>query len=147
VAALLSRRPLTATAAFATSVLATTRTLRAHDLPTADAWRVNADAVAKTWLGIGRYATQYAAPVLLAALLRGGRGRWGRRAAAASLLVGPGLIAWATRRPHVDPIRSVTATIADDIAYGAGVWAGCVQHRTIAPLRPIVSRKRLRGAP
>lgn len=26
--------------------------------------------------------------------------------------------------------------VADDLAYGAGVWAGCVRHRTLAPLLP-----------
>ena len=146
VAALLSRRPIAAVGAFAAAVFTTRRTLQAHGLPTADAWRVNADAVAKTWLGVGRYATQYAAPLLLAALLRGGRTPGGRRAAAASLLVGPGLVTWAARS-ETSPLRFVTAAIADDIAYGAGVWAGCARHRTIAPLRPIVRRSGKRGTP
>jgi hypothetical protein len=52
------------------------------------------------------------------------------------------LVAWATRRPAVDPIRFAAAVVADDIAYGAGVWAGCVQHRTIRPLRPVIVRYR-----
>lgn len=26
--------------------------------------------------------------------------------------------------------------VADDLAYGAGVWAGCLRHRTLAPLLP-----------
>ena len=26
--------------------------------------------------------------------------------------------------------------IADDVAYGAGVWTGCVRHRTATPLLP-----------
>ena len=138
VAALLTRRPVAAVAAFALSVLTTSRTLRAHDLPTAGALRVNAVNAAKTWLGAGRYATQYATPLLLALMLPGGRARWGRRAAVASLLVGPPLAAWATRRPAVDPVRFAAAALADDIAYGAGVWAGCVKHRTTTPLRPIV---------
>jgi hypothetical protein len=100
--------------------------------------RVRATAVANTWLGAGRYATRYATPLLLALMLPGGRGRWGRRAAAASLLLGPPLAAWATRRPAVDPIRFTAAALADDMAYGAGVWAGCVAHRTIMPVRPTV---------
>jgi len=138
VAALLARRPVAAAAAFALSVATTNRALRAHDLPTTGAVRVNAVNTAKTWLGTGRYATQYATPLLLAFLLAGGRARWGRRVAVASLLVGPPLAAWATRRPAVDPVRFAAAVIADDIAYGAGVWAGCVRHRTSTPLRPVV---------
>jgi mycofactocin system glycosyltransferase len=140
VAALLYRRPLAAGAALAASVLTTTRTLREHDLPTTDALRVTAANTAKTWLGVSRYATQFAAPLLLAGLLRRGH-----RAAALALLAGPGLAAWFIRRPPLDPLRYVAAAIADDVAYGAGVWAGCIQHRTIAPLRPVVrwpTRKR-----
>jgi mycofactocin system glycosyltransferase len=137
VAALLSRRPAAAVASFALSMLATRRVLRAHNLP-GDAWRVNATAVYRTWLGVGRYATQYAAPLLFACLLGGGRARWGRRAAALSLLVGPGLAGWARHPDLLDPLRYVGAAVADDIAYGAGVWAGCVKHRTVAPLRPNV---------
>jgi mycofactocin system glycosyltransferase len=148
VAALLTRRPLLAGAAFALSVLTTNRTLRAHDLPTSDVVRVKAAAVAKTWLGAGRYAIQYAPPLLLALLLARGRAGRTRRAAAASLLLGTPLVAWATRRPAVDPVRFAAVALADDIAYGAGVWAGCVRHRTAMPLRPTVVRDRgKRGTP
>jgi mycofactocin system glycosyltransferase len=149
VAALLTRRPVAASAAFALSVLATNRTLRARDLPTAGVPRVMATAAGQTWLGAGRYATQYAAPLLLASMLPGGRARWGRRAAAASLLLGPPLIRWFTHcrlpgppptaPPAVDPIRFAAAAVADDIAYGAGVWAGCFRHRTVTPLRPVIA--------
>jgi mycofactocin system glycosyltransferase len=139
VAALLARRPVAAGTAFAVSVLTKSRMLQAHELPTSDVLRVNATAVAMTWLGGGRYLTQYASPLLVALMLPGGRRRWGRRAAAASLLLGPSLAAWATRRPAVDPIRYAAVALAEDIAYGAGVWAGCIQHRTVRPLRPVVS--------
>ena len=142
VAALLNRRPAAAAASFALSVLATGRVLRAHDLPTAGAWQVNTAAAGRTWLGVGRYATQFAAPLLLACLVGGGRARWGRRAAAVSLLVGPGLAAWARHPGILDPFRYIGSAVADDIAYGAGVWAGCVKHRTVAPLRPDVRWRR-----
>ena len=142
VAALLARRPLTAAAAFGLSLITTTRTLRAHGLPPAGALPVRAAAVAKTWLGVGRYATQYATPLLLALALPGGRTRRSRRAAVAALVLGPPLVAWATRRPAVDPIRFAAAAVAEDVAYGIGVWAGCVRHRTTAPLRPAVALAR-----
>jgi mycofactocin glycosyltransferase len=166
VAALLARRPAAAAGAYALSVLSTRRRLRAHGLPTAGVPRMTAGAAAQTWLATGRYATQYASPLLLALLLRGARGgqggRWGRRAAAASLLLGPPLAGWATRSaldtrsdrkvpfptPAIDPIRYALAALADDMAYGAGVWAGCVTHRTTAPLRPFVAwRPGKRGNP
>lgn len=139
VAALLGRRPFLAAGAYALSVLSTKRARHQRGLPTGDAWRDRAAAVAKTWLGVGRYATQYAAPLLLADLLAG-RGARGRRVAVTSLLLAPGLAAWASRRPPLDPVRFTLASIADDIAYGAGVWTGCLRHRTIAPLLPIVRR-------
>jgi hypothetical protein len=140
VAALLARRPVAAAAAFAVSVLAAGHTLRTRDLPTAGVVGLKAADAAKTWLGAGGYATRYAAPLLLGLLLPGGRARAGRRAAAASLLLGPPLVAWATRLPALDPIRYCVAALADDIAYGAGVWAGCLRHRTLAPLRPVLVR-------
>ena len=36
----------------------------------------------------------------------------------------------------VDPVRWTLACVADDLAYGAGVWRGCLAHRTWEPLRP-----------
>jgi hypothetical protein len=94
-----------------------------------------ATAVHQTWLGTGRYTTQFAAPALAALLLDGGR----HRLAAASLLLGPPVAGWLTRRPDLDPVRYSAAAVADDIAYGTGVLAGCLTHRTTAPLRPRVA--------
>ncbi|WP_280268670.1 mycofactocin biosynthesis glycosyltransferase MftF [Nocardia wallacei] len=34
----------------------------------------------------------------------------------------------------------VTLRFADELAYGIGVWAGCVRHRTFAPLLPRIRR-------
>lgn len=136
VAALLARRPIVAGAAFALSVLATRRTLRGHDLPTAEVAQLRAAGVAKTWLGVGRYATRHAAPLLAGLALAGGRERWGRRAAVAALVVAPGAAAWLARKPAIGPLRFIGASVADDLAYGAGVLAGCVRHRTLGPLRP-----------
>ena len=148
VAALLARRPVAATAAFALSLFGADRKLRAHALPTSGVSRVKAAAVAKTWLGVGRYTTQYATPLLLALMLTGGRAHRGRRAALASLLAGPPLVAWATSHPAIDPIRFAAVALTDDIAYGAGVWASCFRHRTIAPLRPVVRwDRKMRGTP
>lgn len=65
------------------------RLLRAHDVPDAGVVRAMATAVRQTWLGCGRYGTQFAAPLLAALLVPGGRRRWSRRAAVASLLLGP----------------------------------------------------------
>jgi mycofactocin system glycosyltransferase len=37
---------------------------------------------------------------------------------------------------HPDPVRWTILRVADDLVYGAGVWAGCLKHRTFAPLLP-----------
>jgi mycofactocin system glycosyltransferase len=144
VGALLARRPMLAAAAFGGSVGSMVRLLRAHDVPADGVVRAMATAVGQTWLGCGRYGTQFAAPLLVALLVPRG---WGRRAAVASLLLGPPLTAWAKRRPDLDPIRYTAAAIADDIAYGAGVWAGCLTHRTSEPVRPALIRRPLRFDP
>jgi mycofactocin system glycosyltransferase len=60
--------------------------------------------------------------------------RWGRRALLLSLLP---CLAEAVASPHeLDRLRWAALRLADDFAYGAGVWAGCLRHRTIAPLLP-----------
>ena len=75
----------------------------------------------------------------------GRRRRWARRAAAASLLLGPPLAAWSARRRSLDPVRYVLGHLADDAAYGAGVWAGALRARTTAPVRPVIAWHMLRG--
>lgn len=138
VAALLARRPVPAVAAYALGVRAMTRRLEAASVPTTGTARAMAEGVRQTWLGVGRYLTQFAAPALVAAVvLPGSRGR---RLAAASLLLGPPLTSWARHREVLDPIRYTAGHLADEIAYGAGVWAGCRTHRTTAPLRPAIAR-------
>jgi hypothetical protein len=64
---------------------------------------------------------------------------------AASLLLGPPLTSWLARRPALDPFRFAAAQLADDVAYGAGVWAGALRARTTVPLRPVIAWHPLRG--
>ena len=143
VLALLSRRPILAAASFAASVLAMNRTVRRAGLPVTGVVGAMRTGAHQTWLGVGRYGTQFAAPLLAAGLVAPGGStpvrRWGRRAAIASLLLGRPVTTWLSSRPAVDPVRFVLGHIADDVAYGAGVWAGCVRARTVIPLRPKVS--------
>lgn len=136
VAALLARKPLLAGVAFAASVVAMLRTLRRAELPATGVTRAMATGVHQTWLGVSRYSTQFAAPLLIAGLLRG---KPGRRMAIASLVLGRSLTTWAQARPDVDPVRFVLGSLADDIAYGAGVWTSSVRARTAAPIRPRIS--------
>ena len=60
------------------------------------------------------------------------RGRW----PALTLLAAPPLEQWLRHRPALDPLRWTCASIADDVAYGLGVWRGSIRHRTLRPMRP-----------
>lgn len=141
---LLARRPMLAAAAVAGGWLSLVVPLRRAEVPADGAFAATLTGTRLTWLGIGRYATQFAAPAVAVALaVPSGRAearlaarRWGRRAALASLLLGPALTAYRERRPGLDPVTFTLAHIADDVCYGAGVWAGCIGERTAVPLRP-----------
>jgi hypothetical protein len=107
-----------------------------------------AGGVGQTWLGTGRWAGQFAGPALVALMLRpGGRTRsaqWGRRLAAASLLAGPPLAEWSRRRDG-GALRFTAVTLADQAAYGAGVYAGCWRERIISPVLPSIAWRPLEG--
>jgi mycofactocin glycosyltransferase len=148
--ALLARRPALALAAGVGGWLELTALVRRAGIPADGAPGATVTAIKQTWLGIGRYATQFAAPALAAVVCAPGETtaarRWGRRAAVASLLLGPALTGYAQRKPDLSPVTFVLAHIADDVCYGAGVWAGCVRERTLVPVTPVVSWRPLRVA-
>jgi len=84
------------------------------------AGRLVADAARRAWW-----------PLAIAAL------GWRRtRPAVAAAFVLPPLLEWVRERPPLDPLRWTAARIADDVAYGAGVWAGAWRARSAACLRP-----------
>jgi len=85
------------------------------------AWRPLSSAVSRTWWPAG----------LAAALVS----KRARRAMVAAVVIPP-LVDWWQGERSVDPVRYLALRVADDLAYGAGVWAGCLQHRTAEPLRP-----------
>jgi mycofactocin glycosyltransferase len=147
-AALLARRPVAAGAAFGISTALLARRLRANGLPARGVARPMAEGVRQTWLGTGRWCGQFAGPAVLLVLAhpggRSARTRWGRRLAAASLLAGPPLTEWAAHRA-AGPARLTAAVLADQAAYGAGVYAGCLRERLITPLLPAVAWKPFEG--
>jgi mycofactocin system glycosyltransferase len=140
VAALLGRRPLLAAAGYLTGTALLVRRLRRARLPGHGIVRPTLEGVRQTWLGTGRWSWQFLGPALLGLLLRPGgsrgRTRLGRRAAVASLIVGPAITQWAEQRPPLDPVRWALASLADEASYGAGVWRGCLTERTLAPVLP-----------
>jgi mycofactocin system glycosyltransferase len=115
------------------------RRLRAQGVPAHAAFVMPAAAVARTVIGLGRMGTTLYSPVLLCALA------WNRtRVPAIVLLAASPLDEWVQRRPRLDPLRWTAASVLDDVAYGLGVWHGCVQDRFMAPLIP--SFRSLHGA-
>lgn len=72
--------------------------------------------------------------------------RRARRAVVAAALIDAAR-GWVTRAPVSDqggrPIGALSCMALkrlDDLAYGAGLWAGAIRHRTLAPLRPDLRR-------
>ena len=58
------------------------------------------------------------------------------RPALAAAVAAPALVDWVQRRPRLDPIRFAALRLADDLAYCAGVWAGCGRERSLRALLP-----------
>ncbi len=71
-------------------------------------------------------------PFLLLASLGSRRAR----AVAALVVVVPPTLEWIRDRPPLDPVRWMALRLLDDVAYGAGVWAGCGRERSASCLRP-----------
>ncbi len=123
-AALLTRHPLAAVATAALAAARINRTVR--DIPTS-AWLV-ARSAEGTALGLGRALALFGPLAWLCA----------RDRRVAALLAAPYLQEWWERRPAADPVTYLAIALLDQSAYGAGVVAGCLRHRTFAPLRPRV---------
>ncbi|HEV3265173.1 MAG TPA: mycofactocin biosynthesis glycosyltransferase MftF [Acidimicrobiales bacterium] len=134
--ALLAGRPRTSALVTAFYGVHLARRVRRLDIPPSLAVGWSAQGTAWTLFGLGRAATVVAGPALVALGL--GRGKPGRRVrrAAVTLAALPPLVEWWQRRPDLDPLRWSVASIVDDVAYGLGVWSGCVRARMLSPLLP-----------
>jgi mycofactocin system glycosyltransferase len=110
------------------------RRLHRRGIPVSLPLRWSAEGAGWTLVGVGHAATTLGSPLLMAGALR--NRRW---AAIASLLVIlPPAVDWWKRRPDLDPLRWIGASVLDDLAYGAGVWVGCVRARSYRPLLPAI---------
>jgi mycofactocin system glycosyltransferase len=140
VAATVARRPAISAAAVAGTVLAARRSAARAEAGISTA-RATAAVLAGSWLGVGRYATQFGAPRAIGALVkRSDRGR--RTLAFGALALAPPVVEWVRTRPSVAVPRYLAGRLADDVAYGAGVYAGCVKERTAAPLAVAMTKSR-----
>lgn len=126
--------PPVAVAAVGVATAVTYRRLAVAGLERRAAARLAAAATGHAVLGLGRWLTVVAGPVALAAAAR--------RPRLAAVLAAPLLHEYGRRRPRLDPLRFGAAALADDLAYGSGVWAGAIATRTARPLRPRVRTTR-----
>jgi mycofactocin system glycosyltransferase len=130
-----ARRPLLATASLGGSVWVLARRLRGVvDEPVKVACQIAVGGTAKSTLPALGGLTRAWSPALAIALC------WprARRSAALAFLV-PAVAHWVSDRPDLDLIRYTALHIADDVAYGSGVWLGSLKARTLAPLLPHVA--------
>jgi mycofactocin system glycosyltransferase len=141
--AVLARRPAAALALLAGSTLSLTRQVRRFGVPTALALRWSVEGAAWTAVGLGRALTELWGPALVAGALR--NRKWAITAAA--LVAVPPMVEWWRRHPALDPVRWSLASVADDMAYGTGVWWGCIRDRTVGPLVPRVRLRSVDGVP
>jgi mycofactocin system glycosyltransferase len=70
--------------------------------------------------------------------------RWvpGLRPALAAATLVPPLLGWRRHCPDLGPVRWTALHLLDDVAYGAGLWAGALRARRPGPLVPAVGRRR-----
>ncbi|WP_322751939.1 MULTISPECIES: mycofactocin biosynthesis glycosyltransferase MftF [unclassified Frankia] len=78
-------------------------------------------------------------------LLAFGAGRPGRRVLLVAATI-PTAWDWWRERPDVGLVPYVALRMADDAAYCAGVWWGCLHARTTLPLRPAVPLRPIFGS-
>jgi mycofactocin glycosyltransferase len=131
----LARRPVLALATLAasTGILAGRLAGLVRD-PVLVASRIAGGGTARSALpSLGGLARAWA-PALVAGLAF----RRTRKASALTLVI-PALGDWVANREALDPLRFTAFHVADDAAYGLGVWAGCARERTVAPLVPRIS--------
>jgi mycofactocin glycosyltransferase len=130
-----ARRPLLAQAVLAASVVILARRLRGlvRD-PVAVAAHIAGGGTTRAALpALGSLARAWSPALVLGLAFRRTR-----RASALALIL-PALDDWSSERDGADPVRAAALHVADDVAYGGGVWLGCVRERTLVPLIPRIS--------
>ena len=134
-ALVVARKPVIAAGALAISIGALSRKLDGlveHPLTVAAriAGRGTVASALPAWHGLARAWS----PAWALALC------WRRtRSAAALAMLLPASGDWVAHRAGLDPVRYAALRVADDLAYGSGVWLGCLQARTLAPLVPHIA--------
>jgi mycofactocin system glycosyltransferase len=136
-----TRRPVAAVAvAVASTAVLASRLTGVVDDPFALATRLSLVGTARAVIPAVSGIARAWGPVLFCSLFVRRLGRL-RLAVAGALAVGA-TRDWGSRPKGLDPIRYVSTRVADDLAYGTGLWWGCWQARTVRPLYPAITTAR-----
>jgi mycofactocin system glycosyltransferase len=130
-------------AAAATTTLATGllhRRLRQQELGPAVAARVVGIGVVADAVAIGQALRREYWPLGALAVAAAPKSRLARLAV--GLMAVPVVADWLSGTPTLDPVRYAGLRALADGAYGSGVLASSLSHRTLAPLRPALRRAR-----
>ena len=139
-ALVVARRPVSATAVAAGTTVALRRKL--HDLPAQESLRLAGLGHLHAGRQVATTITRAWWPVALVLALVFRRTRSIVIAAATV----PPLLDWLAGRTSLDPVSYVALRVADDVAYGAGLWIGVIEHRRIGALTPRFTNWPGRGA-
>ncbi|MGQ0465152.1 MAG: mycofactocin biosynthesis glycosyltransferase MftF [Sporichthyaceae bacterium] len=137
VAATLAGKPRIAAVVLAVGLFDEILMRRQVGLPASGAPKAVAARTVRTWRSTGTYAAQLAGPALVVAATNP------RLVGSPSPAAVLRFATWVLAEPLARR-RNPVAHLADDLAYGAGVLAGCWRERTAAPLKPLVRRTRRR---
>ena len=129
-----ARRPWAAGAAGLLAAVGLARRLPPFPGRTREAARLVVGGSATTAQGLAKAATRAWLPATLVVLAARPRAR---PTVIAGLVAVP-LLDWIARRPDLDLLRWTAAYLLDDACYCAGMWAGALRCRTLAPLLPAV---------
>ncbi len=126
----LVRRPVAAVAVAAGTVVALQRKL--DDVPPAESVRLAGLGHLFAGRQVGSAITRAWWPLALCAAVLCRRTRLPLLGAATI----PPTLDWLARRGPLDPARYIALRLTDDVAYGAGLWIGAIEERSIGALAP-----------
>lgn len=132
------RRPGSALASGALAAWLLSRRLGAARLSPAESLRLSTVGLGWSGWSLAVALTRTWLPVTAVLALRSRRAR--RLLLLGSVL--PRAVELRATAPRLALLPALAASVADDVAYAAGVWTGCLRNRTLGPLRAqIVSRR------
>jgi mycofactocin system glycosyltransferase len=139
---LLARRPRVALLVLAAVGVGAERGLRGPGVPAGTGARAALRAAGSTLEGLSRAGAMFALPPLLGLAAA----RRPARAPVVGLLLGAPAAEWVRARREartagLDPLRWILWRLADDAAYGSGVWVGALREREPRALLPRVVRR------